>query len=324
METHNSPSAISPYGGASTGLVGVHRDILGTGLGAKPIANWNVLCFENEDNQLPRPLQALSPEIIRKGVLRGIQDGGNQSGIPTVQGSVVFHPAYSAKPLVFAGALGILPTERVNKAPKAGDKIFVIGGATGADGLRGAVMSSRDIRAEDFSGSIVQVANAYVQRCLTDFLLEARDMNLLTAVTDNGAGGLASSVGEMAQLTGGASIDLSNLRLKNKKLLAWERLLSESQERMTLATDQPEALARLLHEWNIDFDQIGELNSSQYLNVIFDGRPLVKIRLDFLHKGCPQLKLTSDWDYSREKKSFTSVHFQKSRPGLLGHGLDYR
>ncbi len=308
METHNSPSAISPYGGASTGIVGVHRDILGTGLGALPIANWDVLCFEEPQHSESRPEKALAPEIIRKGVLRGIQDGGNQSGIPTVQGSTIFDPSYAVKPLVFAGSLGICPTDFVNKKAKCGDKLFVIGGATGADGLRGAVMSSRDIRSEDFGGSIVQVANPYTQRCLTDFLIEARNKGLLTAVTDNGAGGLASSVGEMSTLTGGAVIDLSHLRLKFEGLLAWEKLLSESQERMTLATHDPEGLIKLLKEWRIEYDPLGELNSSGRFIVLHEKgntkEKLVDVSLEILHESCPQLKLSSDWTFEEEKKSY--------------------
>ncbi len=301
METHNSPSAISPYGGASTGVVGVHRDILGTGLGALPIANWDVLCFESPKHREARPTSALAPDIIRRGVLRGIQDGGNQSGIPTVQGSVVFDPSYAVKPLVFAGALGILPTRYVNKKPKSGDTLFIVGGATGADGLRGAVMSSRDIRSEDFSGSIVQVANPFTQRCITDFLMEARDRNLLTAVTDNGAGGMASSVGEMSTLTGGATIDLSNIRLKFEGLLEWEKLLSESQERMTLATDKPEELKQLLREWRVEFDEVGTLNTSGRLVVTTQGRELINLSLEVLHDLCPQMKLQSDWTFEKEK-----------------------
>ncbi|MEZ4815904.1 MAG: AIR synthase related protein [Bdellovibrionota bacterium] len=316
METHNSPSAISPYGGASTGVVGVHRDILGTGLGALPVANWDVLCFESPEHSADRPATALSPEIIRRGVLRGIQDGGNQSGIPTVQGSVVFDPSYAVKPLVFAGALGILPTKYVNKHPKGGDTLFVIGGATGADGLRGAVMSSRDIRSEDFSGSIVQVANPYTQRCLTDFLMEARDKDLLTAVTDNGAGGLASSVGEMSTLTGGATIDLSNIRLKFDGLLEWEKLLSESQERMTLATDKPEELKTLLKQWRIEFDELGTLNTSGRLVVTTQNKKLIDLSLEVLHDLCPQMKLKSFWSFEKEKAALQETRAAKKEESL--------
>jgi phosphoribosylformylglycinamidine synthase len=290
METHNSPSAISPYGGASTGVVGVHRDILGTGLGAMPIANWDVLCFEEPGHRKLRPKGALDPEVVRLGVVKGVEDGGNQSGIPTVQGSVVFHPSYAVKPLVFAGCLGILPKDFVEKKAQVGDTLYCVGGAVGLDGLRGAVMSSRDIRKEDFVGSMVQVANAFVQRRMTDFLLEARDKNLLSCVTDNGAGGLASSVGEMARFTNGASIDLSHLRLKYQGLHGWERLVSESQERMTVATSQTQEFEELAKKWAIPLDKIGTLNESARFEVQFQSHKIVDIDLSFLHEACPQLQ----------------------------------
>lgn len=306
METHNSPSAISPYGGASTGIVGVHRDILGTGQGALPVANWDVLCFESPDHKEPRPATALPADVIRRGVIQGIEDGGNQSGIPTVQGSIVFDPRFAVKPLVFAGSVGLMPKRFVDKNPRPGLKLYCLGGATGADGLRGAVMSSRDLRQSDFRGSAVQVASAFVQRCLTDFLMDARDRGLLDVVTDNGAGGLASSVGEMAKLTGGARIDVSKLRLKFEGLHGWERLLSESQERMTVATSQPEALEKLAHEWRVDFDALGELTADGQFRVEFAGRPMVEIRLDFLHEGCPRLELASDWNADSERDAIAS------------------
>lgn len=300
METHNSPSAIAPYGGASTGLVGVHRDILGTGQGARPIANWDVLCFESSAHSEARPLFALSPKTLRSGILKGIEDGGNQSGIPTVQGSVVFLPAFAVKPYVFAGSMGLLPKKYVHKEPKPSLALYCFGGAVGSDGLRGAVMSSRDLRQDDFSGSAVQVANAFTQRRLTDFLLVARDEGLIDVISDNGAGGLGSSCGEMASLTGGATIDLTALRLKFDDLQGWERLLSESQERMTVGTSKPEKFEELMLQYNIGFDRLGELNESKYLTVRYQGRDLVKLRLEFLHGACPQLTLKSQWTFSKE------------------------
>jgi phosphoribosylformylglycinamidine synthase len=299
METHNSPSAISPYGGASTGIVGVHRDILGTGLGALPVANWDVLCFETPGNT-HRPDNALPPDVIRLGVIKGIEDGGNQSGIPTVQGSVVFDPSFAVKPLVFAGSVGLLKKSLVEKRPKPGLKLYCLGGATGADGLRGAVFSSRDLRGEDFVGSAVQVANAFVQRRLTDFLMEAQARDLIDVVTDNGAGGLASSVGEMAQSTNGATMDLTNIRLKYEGLHGWERLVSESQERMTVATANPEALETLAREWRVEFDRLGELNDSGVFRVNYEGKALVEIPLAVLHDACPRLKLETSWTQAQE------------------------
>jgi phosphoribosylformylglycinamidine synthase len=324
METHNSPSAISPYGGASTGLVGVHRDILGTGLGAKPFASWDVLCFEDPDSdpKRARPTKALPPDVIRKGVIRGIEDGGNQSGIPTVQGSVVFDPSYAAKPLVFAGTLGVLGREHVDKNAKTNDVLFCVGGAVGPDGLRGAVMSSRDLRADDFSGSAVQVAQPFVQRCLTEFLLEARDLNLISTVTDNGAGGLASSVGEMAGSTGGARIELGQLRTKFEGLHAWERLLSESQERMTVATRDPGAFTKLARDWGVEVDQLGHLNDSGRFEVTVDGRELVGLSLAFLHDACPRMKLSTRWNWQKESAALAERESSSLETWMRTEGLD--
>jgi phosphoribosylformylglycinamidine synthase subunit PurSL len=300
METHNSPSAISPYGGASTGIVGVHRDILGTGLGSMPIASWDVLCFETPGNAKSRPPGALDADIIRSGVIRGIQDGGNQSGIPTVQGSIVFSDSYAAKPLVYAGTLGLLADHHVEKKAQPGHVLYCVGGAVGPDGLRGAVMSSRDLRAEDMMGSAVQVAQPFVQRMVTDFLLKARDAGLITSITDNGAGGLASSVGEMAQSTGGASIDLTHVRLKFEGLLAWERLLSESQERMTVATDRPEEFEEMARTYQVDIDRLGQLTKDGHFKVTCFGKELVNLSLEFLHGACPVLRLQTGWNLAQD------------------------
>ncbi|HVJ64351.1 MAG TPA: AIR synthase-related protein [Bdellovibrionota bacterium] len=303
METHNSPSAISPFGGAATGIVGVHRDILGTGLGAKPIANWNVLCFEPDEHAQPRPENALPPRVIRAGVLRGIEVGGNHSGIPTVQGSVHFDASYAVKPYVFAGALGLMKVTHVDKNAAPGNRLYCIGGATGVDGVRGAVMSSRSLEEGDFVGSAVQVANPFVQRSLTDFLLRARDEGLIDSITDNGAGGLASSVGEMSLSTGGAKIDLSNLRLKVKSIPAWIRLLSESQERMTVATSKPEAFEALARRMQIEWDELGELNDSGRFEVTVHGKKLVDVELEFLHEACPKLELRGEWTRTDEESA---------------------
>jgi phosphoribosylformylglycinamidine synthase II len=316
METHNSPSAISPYGGASTGIVGVHRDILGTGLGAMPVASWDVLCFESPQHLDGRPEGALPPDLIRRGVIRGIEDGGNQSGIPTVQGSVVFDPSYAAKPLVYAGTLGILRKEHVDKKPKKGDRLYCVGGAVGPDGLRGAVMSSRDLRQEDFSGSAVQVAQPFVQRCVTDFLLDARDKGLISCSTDNGAGGLASSVGEMSQSTGGARVEVGGLRLKFEGLHGWERLLSESQERMTVATRDPEAFEELARFWNVDFDPLGELTDSGRFEVCYQGQKLSDMELSFLHDACPRMDLESTWTAVRETRALETGRASRKKAVL--------
>jgi phosphoribosylformylglycinamidine (FGAM) synthase-like enzyme len=302
METHNSPSAISPRGGAATGLVGVHRDILGTGLGARPIANWNVLCFESSVHNERRSEGALAPAIVRKGVICGIEEGGNQSGIPTVQGSVFFAPEFVAKPYVFAGSIGLLKDSDVQKRAAAGQTLFCVGNHTGRDGLRGAVMSSRDLRSSDLEGSSVQVASPYIQRRMTDFLLSAQSKGLIDCITDNGAGGLSSSVGEMASHTSGARIDLSALRLKDSSIVAWEKLLSESQERMTVATAKPREFTELALHFGVGIDAIGTLTKSGLFEVFDADRCLVQLPLSLLHDGCPKMRLKSSDSFDAESK----------------------
>lgn len=291
METHNSPSAISPRAGAATGLVGVHRDILGTGLGATPIANWNVLVVEEPVHQCARPAEALSPELIRLGVLAGIEEGGNQSGVPTLGGSIEFHEKSSAKPYVFAGALGLLRASDAMKRPGPGLKLFVVGGSTGRDGLRGAVMSSRELSDGDRDGSAVQVANAFVQRRLFEAFEDLRKNNLIDVITDNGAGGLASSCGELANLCGGAELDLSQLNLKTTNLESWEKLLSESQERMTVGSRDPQGLKEVLEKWDVPFSEVGQTQNSGRFVVRDGARTLVDVSLEFLFSGCPRMKL---------------------------------
>lgn len=303
METHNSPTAISPYGGSSTGVLGVHRDILGTGLGAKPLASWDVLCMETPNSIHPRPQGALPADVIRKGVLRGIQDAGNQSGIPTVCGSVVFDESFAVKPYVFAGCVGLIEKKNIQKKCEAGQSIYCIGGATGADGIRGAVFSSRDLREEDFHGSVVQVANPFIQRKVTDFLMEALRRGLIQGITDNGAGGLACSVGEIAQSTGGAEIDISHLRLKHLRLEEWEKLLSESQERMTVVTASPQDFENLANEFAVGWDRLGALNQSGRFIVHSQGKELVNVTLKLLHDSCPKMELTTSWNLEKEKRT---------------------
>ena len=240
VETHNSPSALDPYGGAITGIVGVNRDIMGTGKGARPIFNTNVLCFGWPDtpaSDVPEGL--LHPRRVLEGVHRGIVDGGNQSGIPVVAGGFVFDESYLGKPLVFCGTGGVLPA-RVRGRPsweraiRAGDIAVMVGGRIGKDGIHGATFSSEALSSSSPT-SAVQIGDPITQKKACDLLLEARDLGLYRGLTDNGAGGLSSSLGEMATLSGGVRVDLDRCPLKYAGLAPWEILLSESQERMSLA-----------------------------------------------------------------------------------------
>lgn len=241
VETHNSPSALDPYGGAITGILGVNRDIIGVGMGARPVANMDVFCFANPKWPLggdedKMPVGLLQPRRLLEGVHKGVEDGGNTSGIPTVNGAIVFDQDYAGKPLVFVGTVGVMPHELPNgtigveKKIVPGDRIFMVGGAIGADGIHGATFSSMELN-ENSPATAVQIGDPITQKRTLDFLMTARDRGLYRCLTDNGAGGLSSSVGEMATLSNGAQIDLKKATTKYPGLQPWELMISESQER---------------------------------------------------------------------------------------------
>jgi phosphoribosylformylglycinamidine synthase subunit PurSL len=301
-ETHNSPSALDPYGGAITGIVGVNRDILGTGIGAKPIFNTNVLCFGMPDTaEADIPAGLLHPREVLKGVHRGIVDGGNQSGIPTAAGGFLFDESYAGKPLVFCGTGGILPA-MVNGEPcwekkiEAGDAAIMLGGRIGKDGIHGATFSSLEL-SESSPVTAVQIGDPIIQKKMTDFLLEARDKGLYKGITDNGAGGLSSSLGEMAESSGGIRIDLDTCPLKYPGLAAWEILVSESQERMSLSVSAdklPEFLA-LAKKRDVEATVVGEFLASGYIDLRYRGKCVGLLSIDFLHRGLPKLDLPAVW-----------------------------
>lgn len=239
VETHNTPSALDPYGGAITGILGVNRDPFGTGKGCKLLFNTDVLCFAPPDYDEPLPPRLLHPKRVFKGVHRGIKDGANQSGVPDVNGAVVFDERFLGKPLVFCGTGGLMPAQiggepSYEKQANPGDLIVMTGGRIGKDGIHGATFSSQEL-SEVSPASAVQIGDSITQKKMTDFLLEARDQQLYTCITDNGAGGLSSSVGEMARFSNGCELHLDRAPLKYPGLDPWEILVSESQERMTLA-----------------------------------------------------------------------------------------
>ena len=301
-ETHNSPSALDPYGGAITGIVGVNRDILGTGLGARPIANTDVFCFGPPDYDGSLPEGLFHPSRIFRGVHAGVRSGGNESGIPTVNGAIVFDERYIGKPLVYCGTVGLMPRrlpdgrESHVKTPEPGDVIYMVGGRVGSDGIHGATFSSLELT-EESPSSAVQIGDPITQKKMLDMILEARDAGLIQVITDNGAGGLSSSVGEMAELTGGADLDLGEVPLKQAGLSPWEILVSESQERMTVGVrpadcEAFEALAEL-HE--VEASAVGEFTDSGAFTVRTGTTPVALIPIEFLHDGCPQLQLSSEW-----------------------------
>jgi len=293
VETHNHPSAIEPFGGANTGVGGVVRDVLG--VSHRPIANTDVLCFGLQNTRLEDlPEGVLHPRRILSGVVAGIQDYGNKMGIPTVGGAILFDPAYSANPLVFCGTIGTAPKNSHVRSPQPGDRVIILGGRTGRDGLRGATFSSMTMDAQTgtVSGSSVQIGNPIVEKGLVDVILPARDLRLYHAITDCGAGGLSSAVGEMSSSTG-AEVDLVNVRLKYSGLDPWEIWLSEAQERMVLAIP-PANLARLqelCNTYNVEITDIGEFNASGRLVVRFGGKIVLDLDNNFLHHGMPQQQL---------------------------------
>ncbi len=298
-ETHNHPSAIEPYGGASTGIGGVIRDILGAGLGAKPVLNIDVFCFGLQDtphNQLPP--QVLHPMRVFRGVVKGVRDYSNRMGIPTSSGAIVFDPGYTCNPLVYCGTVGIIPENCVEKKVRPGDTILLIGGKTGRDGLHGATFSSSGLDNETDS-SCVQIGDPITEKKVADILLRLRDQGLYNAVTDCGAGGLSSAVGEMGADTG-AVVNLEKVPLKQRKMEAWEIFLSESQERMVLSVpeEKMERISSLLESEDVEYASIGTFKGGS-LKVFYNGEPRADLDMDFLHRGYPGISRRAVWEYRK-------------------------
>jgi phosphoribosylformylglycinamidine synthase subunit PurSL len=293
VETHNHPSAIEPYGGANTGLGGVIRDPLGTGLGAKPICNTDVFCFAPPDiSPESLPPGVLHPKKVMQGVVAGVRDYGNRMGIPTVNGAVCFDNRYIANPLVFCGTVGLIPVDRCHKEPKPGDLIVAVGGRTGRDGIHGATFSSVQLtsESEQVSAGAVQIGNAITEKKLLDVILQARDLGLYHAITDCGAGGFSSAVGEMAEKLG-AEVHLDQAPLKYEGLSYAEIWISESQERMVLAVppDKWPALQLLARGEDVEMTVLGTFTASGKLRLFYEKQQVADLDLGFLHHGRPQV-----------------------------------
>ena len=308
VETHNSPSALDPYGGAITGIVGVNRDPFGTGKGCRLIFNVDTFCFAPPDYSKKLPPRLLHPKRTFREVHRGVRDGGNQSGIPDVNGSIVFDERYAGKPLVFCGTGGLMPAKILDepshiKEVHSGDFIVMTGGRIGKDGIHGATFSSEELRSESPT-SAVQIGDPITQKKMNDFLLEARDMGLYGAITDNGAGGLSSSVGEMAQFSGGCQIRLDQAPLKYEGLQPWEILLSEAQERMTLAVDplKIDRFMELANKHGVEATVLGNFTGSGKFHVMYGDRTVAYMDMDFFHDGAPEMKMTAKWTPPRHEE----------------------
>jgi phosphoribosylformylglycinamidine synthase II len=296
VETHNHPSALEPYGGAGTGLGGVIRDVLGAGLGAQPIANTDVFCFGPLDEGAEKKTgSGLSTRRIVHGVVAGVRDYGNRMGIPTVSGAVVFDPDFKENPLVFCGTLGLMPQSAIPKEVRPGDRIVMAGGRVGRDGIHGATFSS-DTLTTGIPSSVVQIGNPIVQKKMMDVLLAARDRGLYRGITDCGAGGLSSAIGEMGEKTG-AEVNLERVPLKYEGIAPWEIWLSESQERMVLAVapEKVEKLKKLFKDEDVDCSDIGTFTKDGRLTVKHGKTVLVDMAMSFLHDGVPKRSMESRW-----------------------------
>ncbi|WP_321371125.1 phosphoribosylformylglycinamidine synthase subunit PurS [uncultured Desulfuromusa sp.] len=301
VETHNSPSALDPYGGALTGIVGVNRDGMGTGMGARLIFNTDVFCFASPFMSQELPPRLLHPRRIFEGVVEGVEHGGNKSGIPTINGSLVFDDRFAGKPLVYCGTAAIMP-RLLNGQPchekkvQIGDHIVMTGGRIGKDGIHGATFSSEELH-EGSPVTAVQIGDPITQRKMFDFLILARDRGLYHSITDNGAGGLSSSVGEMAEDTGGFELHLDRAPLKYPGLQPWEILISEAQERMTLAVPEEklDAFISLATEMDVEATDLGIFTDSGYFHCLYEGKTVSYLGMDFVHDGVPQLVIPAKW-----------------------------
>jgi phosphoribosylformylglycinamidine synthase II len=304
VETHNHPSAIEPFGGANTGTGGVIRDVLG--VSAKPIASTDVLCFgpANADpDKLPEGV--LHPRRIRSGVVSGIEDYGNKIGIPTVSGAVWYDPAYTANPLVYCGCVGIAPKGKHVRNPKPGDHIILLGGKTGRDGLRGATFSSMtmDAKTGEVSGASVQIGDPITEKGLIEVLIRARNRGLYHAVTDCGAGGLSSAVGEMGAKIG-SDVELREVPLKYAGLAPWEIWLSEAQERMVLAVpaEKIAELEKICAIFDVALTDFGGFTKDGRTIVRYNGITVLDLDNRFLHEGQPVRELKAVLPKTVEKK----------------------
>jgi len=290
-ETHNHPSALEPYGGANTGIGGVIRDPLGTGMGAKPICNTDVFCFAPPDIEFDQlPPGVLHPKAIATGVVAGVRDYGNRMGIPTVNGAVYFDERYLGNPLVYCGNVAMIPVGKSQKNMQPGDYIVAVGGRTGRDGIHGATFSSAELTedSETLSGGSVQIGNAITEKMVADIILEARDRELFSSITDCGAGGFSSAVGEMGEHSG-AEVWLEKAPLKYEGLSYTEIWISEAQERMVLAVppEKWEEFNELCASEGVEACVLGKFTDTHRLVLKYDGHQVADVSMEFLHDGRP-------------------------------------
>lgn len=325
-ETHNSPSNMEAYGGSLTGIVGIYRDPLGTGKGARLILGMYGFCVGPRD-YAGELSPHLHPRRLLDGVIEGVRDGGNKSGIPTPYGILLFDETYLGKCLVFVTALGIMPAVVAGapshlKTTEPGDLIVMSGGRVGKDGIHGVTAAS-ETYSEHTPAGHVQIGDPYTQKKMHDFLLEARDEGLIAFITDNGGGGLSSSIGESARFSNGCRVDLDKVPLKYAGLDQWEIWVSESQERMTIAV-KPEHIERFMAlsaTHAVESTVIGEFNDSGYLRLDYHSRPCAYIRMDLLQADFPQWEFEAEWTPPERRGLFEPVVTEPRRHGALLRNL---
>lgn len=321
VETHNHPSALEPYGGANTGIGGVIRDPMGTGMGAKPVCNTDVFCFAPPETSLgDLPPGVLHPRRVMKGVVSGVRDYGNRMGIPTVNGAVYFDPRYLGNPLVFCGNVGMLPKDKSFKHPQAGDWIVAIGGRTGRDGIHGATFSSAELTSESetVSGGAVQIGNAITEKMVLDVMMQARDRGLYNAVTDCGAGGFSSAVGEMGEEIG-AEVWLEKAPLKYEGLSYTEIWISEAQERMvfSVSDEQWGEFSALCESEGVEATIIGRFEPTGRLSLKYHGTEVADLTMEFLHNGRPPIVREAVYEPA------ASSPLRPATDADAGSGVDY-
>jgi phosphoribosylformylglycinamidine synthase II len=330
VETHNGPSAIEPYGGAMTGSGGVFRDIMGTGQGAKVIISTDMFCFAPPDlDERLLPSGTLNPDYLQRRVVQGVRDYGNRMGIPTANGSVHYHEDFRAKPTVIVGAYGILPENRAQKGePLVGDLVVVIGGRTGRDGIHGATFSSAEMtdRTASVNSSAVQIGVAIEEKRTSDALLIARDQGLIRALTDCGAAGFSSAIGEIGENIG-VTVDIGKAPLKYPGLAPWEIWLSESQERMVAAVspDNIDEFITVCRKYNVEATVLGEFDGSRTLTVNYGDQNVAELDYEFLSEGLPQRVMQAHWEREeipeiRPALPETSQEWVDRLKAVLAHG----
>ena len=299
VETHNHPSALEPYGGANTGIGGVIRDPLGTGLGAKPIVNTDVFCFAPPDFPLEKlPPGTLHPKRVFLGVHAGVRDYGNRMGIPTLNGAIFFDERYVGNPLVFCGNVGLLPKNMTEKEVQVGDLVIVVGGRTGRDGIHGATFSSGELTAESetVSSGAVQIGNPIMEKKMVDTLVQARDRKLYRAITDCGAGGLSSAIGELCA-EHGTEVELEKVPLKYQGLSYAEIWISEAEERMVIIVppENQDEILEIFESENVEATVVANVTNTHRLQLKYDGHWVGDLDMEFLHEGLPRLTRKAVW-----------------------------